>query len=245
MAAELVVAGPDKPVFHKPSHDIESMFYVLLGICVFFDEPHKPKGEEQLRACFDLYFNSFQPSTAKTKTIQSALGWYADILPHISPYFQPLVPLLDKLRDNIVVPMGLSDGRFCSDEKRVTHELLLDSLLEALSHLKDDAWTPILPSDNVSSQIPPPTPSSNHSGSESAIHQESQSRWRMPRPSPLREMSGSGFAPSQPASTSSKTSKKRVSGDEDLRPDAKRPRPMPGTPASRTSTAPSELHTQT
>lgn len=253
MAAELVMAGPDKPVFHKPSHDIESMFYVLLGICVFLDEPHKPKKEPQLESCFDLYFNSFHPSTTKTKIIQSNLGWCDDILSHISPYFKPLVPLLNKLRDNIILPMKLYEGRFCSDEKRVTHELLLDSLLEALYSLQDNAWTPILPPgplNDDNSQIPhiPSSVKLNISESGSA-NQESQSKWRMPRPTPLREISGSGFMPSPSPSSGSMTSgRKRLPSVEDQRQDVKRSRPMPGTPTSRlwySSTAPSTFHTKT
>ena len=89
MAVELVMAGPGKPVRHRPHHDLESFFYVLLGISVLYDEPRKLKPEDRLAECFDKYFNMFQPSLQKMITIQLQLGWSASICEYISPR-QPL-----------------------------------------------------------------------------------------------------------------------------------------------------------
>ena len=109
MVAELVVTGPRKPVIHKPVHDLESMFYVLVGMCMLLECPYQIKVEDQLK-CFDTYFNMFHPSIVKTTTIQSNVSWSVEILPHISPYFQPLIPLLNMLREKIIIPMNFSDG---------------------------------------------------------------------------------------------------------------------------------------
>ncbi|KIJ07661.1 hypothetical protein PAXINDRAFT_158357 [Paxillus involutus ATCC 200175] len=114
MATELVIAGPGKPVIHGPHHDLELLFYVLLGICVLYDEPHKVKTDSQLAECFDKYFNMFEPSLLKTITIQSEVGWEANIIMHISPYFQPLIPLLNLLREKII----LSDKHWVSRNNR-------------------------------------------------------------------------------------------------------------------------------
>ena len=56
-----------------------------------------------------MYFNTFELSLLKTITIQSNVGWVANILKYISPYFQPLIPLLNVLREKIVMPMMVID----------------------------------------------------------------------------------------------------------------------------------------
>ncbi|KAI9569834.1 hypothetical protein HD554DRAFT_2037832 [Boletus coccyginus] len=149
MAVELVAAGPKKPVIHRPVHDLESMFYVLVGICVLLGWPHNVKVEENLK-CFDTFFNSCKPSTRKTSTIQSNFGWGSDILPNISPYFRPLIPLLNKLRAKIILPMDFVDGRFLMRGDEITHDVMVDALLEALCALDDNGWAQV---------TPPPKPS--------------------------------------------------------------------------------------
>ena len=55
MAAKLVMAGPRKLVFHMASHNLELIFYVLLGICVLFDAPHHLKTKTTLSKYFDVF----------------------------------------------------------------------------------------------------------------------------------------------------------------------------------------------
>lgn len=94
MSAELVMAGVGQPVTHQSNHDLELLFYVLLGVCLLLDKPYKPKCDEHLAECFNKFFNTFEPSVLKTITIQSNLMWMPFILQHISEYFQPIIPLL-------------------------------------------------------------------------------------------------------------------------------------------------------
>ena len=142
MLAELVMAGPGQPVTHNAPHDLESLFYVLVGICVLLDEPFKFKSDEGLSRCFDKYFNTFEPSVLKSITIQSELTWFPMIVDHISPYFKPLLPLLTRLRQEIVVLMYTNkDGNFCC-AKSLTHRILIDAIMDTLLNLNDDAWTP-------------------------------------------------------------------------------------------------------
>ncbi|KAI6111917.1 hypothetical protein EV401DRAFT_1890587 [Pisolithus croceorrhizus] len=101
-------------------------------ICVLFDEPHQPKPEAKLTECFDVYFNTFEPSLLKTTTIQSKMGWSYNIIKHISPYFQPLVPLLNISQERIVPPMDFVDNSFCSNSP-ITH----DEMSQALCSLDD------------------------------------------------------------------------------------------------------------
>ncbi|KAI5985602.1 hypothetical protein EDD15DRAFT_2373966 [Pisolithus albus] len=97
MATELSHTVPRTPVVHQPHHDLESFFYILLAICLLYDTPGTTKPPKTLTECFDLLFTISQPRIAKTVTIQSGFGWTALILPYISLYFQPLIPLLDEL----------------------------------------------------------------------------------------------------------------------------------------------------
>ena len=76
MSAELVMAGVGQPVTHQSNHDLESLFYVLVGVCLLLDKPYKPKCDEHLTQCFDKYFNTFEPNVLKTITIQSNPATY-------------------------------------------------------------------------------------------------------------------------------------------------------------------------
>ena len=97
MSAQLVMAGPGQPVIHNALHDLESFFYVLVGICILYDKPFKQKSEDKLAECYDKFFNTFKPSILKTITIQSDLTWNPFVVKYIHPYFKPLIPLLTKL----------------------------------------------------------------------------------------------------------------------------------------------------
>lgn len=160
MAAELVVAGAGIPVTHTAQHDLESLFYVLLSICVLYDEPFKPKTEDQLAQCFDMYFNTFEPSLLKTITIQSNIGWTTNILKHISPYFQPLIPLLNVLRERIVVPMANVNDSFSSCEEPITSDDMVNHILKALGELPAWCWVARDPPYKDESRRPTPAMSS-------------------------------------------------------------------------------------
>jgi hypothetical protein len=61
MAGQFVMTGTGQPLIHEPIHDLESFFYVLVGICVLLDGPYWVKSDKDLAECFDKYFNTFQP----------------------------------------------------------------------------------------------------------------------------------------------------------------------------------------
>lgn len=232
MAIELVVAGPGKPVVHKPIHDLESLFYVLVGICVLLDEPHKMKKD---LSCFDTYFNSFHPSSDKTSIIQSNVGWRYKILPHISPYFEPLIPLLKKLRDKIIVPIDIVGSPATPPEDPVTHDFIFKALLEALWNLEDKSWIKVPPpSNDDETQLPPISGSLPLAGTEpaSSVFQEEQLiPSRIPRPALIRPISGSGFPAARSSAGSLGSNRtRRISTEPDSdRHTAKRPRPSPSS----------------
>ncbi|KAF8547632.1 hypothetical protein OG21DRAFT_1490051 [Imleria badia] len=142
MSAKLVMAGPKQPIVHNSLHDLESFFYILVGLCVLFEQPGKVKSDEALAKCFDRLFNTFEPSVLKTIMIQSNLTWHPSVLNHISPYFHPIIPLLEDLQREIVVPMHMDvEGRF-RHEGTFNHATLIQCIIMTLCNLPSDTWVP-------------------------------------------------------------------------------------------------------
>ncbi|KAI6026898.1 hypothetical protein PISMIDRAFT_109226 [Pisolithus microcarpus 441] len=213
MAAELVMAGPDKPVSHTASHDLESMFYVLLGICVLFDEPHCLKSEMELAQCFNMYFNTFEPSLLKLITIQSKFGWSFNILQHVSPYFWPLIPLLNVLQEKIIMPIAFINDLFYSSS-HITHDEMCQALIGALCEIDDQYWVSRTSWTNESQ---PAFNSQSEVGSESLLNLSSDSKLgkspelvtpQLPCPPTIRRVSRPGFA-----STNSSGTRRWLSND--------------------------------
>ena len=140
MATELSHVGPGKPMDHKPKHDLELFFYVLLGVCLLFEEPNSLKSNAQLLTCFDPCFAVFKPSIHKTLIIQSDFGWTALVLPNISPYFQPIIPLLERIRNDFILSVKMDDGGKLQSSSRFTHSTFLSLLADALISLSPTCW---------------------------------------------------------------------------------------------------------
>lgn len=136
------MAGPNQPVIHNELHDMESFFYVLVGIAVLFDEPGKPKPDSELEKCFDILFNTNEPSYFKTATVQSDATWIPSVVKHISPYFQPIIPLLNNLRQDIICPLKSDNNCKFTHTVPFTHDTVIKHLVSALCELPDDCWTP-------------------------------------------------------------------------------------------------------
>lgn len=141
MAAELSYILPGTPVTHQPHHDLESFFYILVGICLLYETPYVTKPPKKLAECFDPLFATAQPSLVKTFTIQSEFGWTAIILPNISPYFRPLVPLLSDLREKMILPLRVKDG-VVQTPQDFTHREFIIRMVKTLALLSDNSWKP-------------------------------------------------------------------------------------------------------
>ncbi|KAI6102001.1 hypothetical protein EDD16DRAFT_1716250 [Pisolithus croceorrhizus] len=81
------------------------------------------------------------PSIAKTLTIQSGFGWSALILPHISLYFQPLIPLLEELQQELLLPIRLENG-IVQPSSGFTHHMFIKVMVKMLARLPDSSWIP-------------------------------------------------------------------------------------------------------
>ena len=139
MAAELSHIGPGKPVVHEAHHDLESFFYILLTICLLYDNPGRLKPTKDLAKCFDPFFTITQPGTLKTVTIQSTFGWTALMILYILPYFRPLIPLLEKVHKELILPIKWRRDKMQAN-KAFTHNNFIDSIVTTLSMLLDNCW---------------------------------------------------------------------------------------------------------
>ncbi|KAF8124294.1 hypothetical protein EV363DRAFT_1299830 [Boletus edulis] len=112
MAAELALVGP--------------------GVLV-------PKPAKVLAQCFDPFFAVTQPSIYKTLAIQSDVGWTALMIPHISPYFQPLIALLEDIWRELILPIKL-DGKKLQANWNFSHDNFIDAIVMMLSNLPESYW---------------------------------------------------------------------------------------------------------
>ena len=142
MSAELVMAGPKQPVVHDSLHDLESFFYVLVRLCVLFEQPGQVKPDDTLAKCFDKLFNTFKPSVLKTIIIQSDLTWHPSVLNHILLYFHPVIPFLENLRREIVIPMYTDTKGTFHHKTPFDYTSIILHIIMALGNLPSNAWGP-------------------------------------------------------------------------------------------------------
>ena len=141
MATELSYVVPGTPVIHRPHHDLESFFYILVAICLMYDTPNATKPPKKLAQCFDPLFAISEPSILKTLNIQSDFGWTALILPNISQYFSPLIPLLEHLRRELILPIKLENG-VVQTNSSFTHQTFINAVVKTLAELPESSWRP-------------------------------------------------------------------------------------------------------
>ncbi|KAI6010051.1 hypothetical protein PISMIDRAFT_120450 [Pisolithus microcarpus 441] len=141
MATELSHTVPGTPVVHQPHHDLESFFYILVTICLLYDTPSTTKPPKKLAKCFNPLFAISQPSIVKTLTIQSGFSWSAFILPYISLYFRPLIPLLEELWQELLLPIKLENGTV-QPSSGFMHHMFIEVMVKMLTQLLDSSWIP-------------------------------------------------------------------------------------------------------
>ncbi|KAF8545600.1 hypothetical protein OG21DRAFT_1492170 [Imleria badia] len=133
-------------------------------MCLLFDEPRHLKSDSQLAVCFDPYFSVFKPTIQKILIVQSKFGWTALVLPHISPYFQPIIPLLSFIRKEFILTIKKDSGGKFHSNPAFTHAMFLTTLTDALVVLPPTHWEKHDDSDfPLRSTIPPKSAPSSKS----------------------------------------------------------------------------------
>ena len=180
MAAELSHVGPSTPVLHQP------------------------KPAKVLAQCFNPFFAVMRPSILKTVTVQSNFRWTALMIPHILPYFQPVVPLLKKIRQELIIPIRQEGEEICANQK-FSHDDFIDAIVTMLSELPDSCW---LAKEAKKGSVT--LPQSRSALSATSTAPQFSSTWSFPTscnpPSPMFTLSNDPLPWLPPIHTSSKLS---------------------------------------
>jgi hypothetical protein len=133
MAIEILVDGEKLPT-HEPRHDLESLLYVLIWVCIHYAGPRDVERqnfsihESPLRH----WVNGGSYSTigrVKDSAMRNKKYWEQDVLDTFTPYFEPLKPCASSWRQLFL------------DEK-ITYAGVLKVLRDALSSLGDvEVWS--------------------------------------------------------------------------------------------------------
>ena len=131
MAVELLLDG--KKVTHRPSHDLESLFYVLIYICTNLGGPGTPRSLDELLEFTSLPIAAwFIPETSFEGLATSKLGvahaFERRIVDRFSPYFTDIKPCVMELF-RAMYPNGPQI------KSALTHDRMIDIFSETLKTL--------------------------------------------------------------------------------------------------------------
>ncbi|WVO12825.1 hypothetical protein L204_100433 [Cryptococcus depauperatus] len=105
---------------HSFMHDLESFFWVLFWICIHYDGPGKPVSSKYDRW---NYKEDFELAGLKLVTISSEEIFLDATGAHFTPFYQPLIPLMNKIRKEI-----FPNGKWRMTENRELYSLIKEIL---------------------------------------------------------------------------------------------------------------------
>src|SRR3569833_2316418 len=111
---------------HSFMHDLESFFWVLFWICIHYDGPRQERVVRQ----FDKWNYVDMEELAKQNlgTVAQEAICMRTITDHFTPYYQPLIPLLGRLRK-----MGFPGGGPWEREKDELYSRMREALQDELT----------------------------------------------------------------------------------------------------------------
>ncbi|KAK7013930.1 hypothetical protein R3P38DRAFT_3322448 [Favolaschia claudopus] len=112
MATQVLKQGPSLAQ-HQPHHDLESLFYVLIWICVHYVSPDNAERQNFDVRDTDLRLwisgESYEAIGAtKLATIEDETWWPQKVLFWFAPYFEPLKPCINEWRQLVLDPNKLT-----------------------------------------------------------------------------------------------------------------------------------------
>ncbi|KAJ7135411.1 hypothetical protein C8R43DRAFT_1132628 [Mycena crocata] len=141
MAIEVLVDGGALEA-HEPRHDLESLLYVLIWICLHYAGPRYVEGHVEHaveRQNFDIYSSPLRNwvsgdsyeniGMAKSFAMDKTKYWESKVLSSMAPYFEPLKPCISAWRQLYV-------------DANLTYDAVLDVLRSALATQEDiEVWS--------------------------------------------------------------------------------------------------------
>ena len=136
MSIQLLLSQND--VFHTPSHDLESIFFVFIYICTNLSGPQVPRPLSELRELKSLPMAAwFNPASSMERLgsdkMASMMLFTQRILPYFAEYFHDLKPCALRLKSTIYpTPTSLVDPIV------VSHDEIIQIFDEALDTLPSE-----------------------------------------------------------------------------------------------------------
>ncbi|KAG9316231.1 hypothetical protein JVU11DRAFT_2258 [Chiua virens] len=143
MALDILRAFGPEPLYntaHKPEHNLESLIYVFIWICVLYTGP----GEKSLPAhttCLEHWVNCKTPSDIESLWTKKTGEVYMQVtLNHFTPYFQCLKPWVQQLYAAIARSrLGLNQTPLTYD---ILREIFLNGFFNVQEPVADSGVTP-------------------------------------------------------------------------------------------------------
>ena len=129
MAIDLLkeYSSPSNDFTHKFSHDLESVIYVLVWICVLYQAPNEIRSDRKIeQTCLKQWALAKSPNDIQGLCDQK-LGQLSSrsVLSDFTPYFEPLKPTVTRLYKLIQL------SRDSSDKVVLDHAAVTDILMDA------------------------------------------------------------------------------------------------------------------
>ncbi|KAH7903883.1 hypothetical protein BJ138DRAFT_1107299 [Hygrophoropsis aurantiaca] len=141
MATKLTMMEEGTTVVHRPHHDGESAFLVLLSLCIIFEIPGKLRTDLDFdKAGLGGWMNprdQVESSQFRMAFLRDSVTFECFVLTHVSPYFQCLKPCLRNLQKRIYQGMTMKDNIFIHDDPITYNDIILE-LTSALHSMEAD-----------------------------------------------------------------------------------------------------------
>jgi hypothetical protein len=137
MSIEVLYSAQNGAIKQKPCHDLESIFYVILYICTFYDGPGlEGKREVADTMPINTWFGGDMAFPEMGDLKYGQVAHFEDrFLDNIQPYFRDLIPCLCTIVDTLFPPT--SDGIRNPGKCTGTHEKVTEALQAAYDSLLD------------------------------------------------------------------------------------------------------------
>ena len=129
MAIDLLkeYSSPSNDFTHKYSHDLESVIYVLVWICVLYQAPNKIRSDRKIeQTCLKQWALAKSPNDIQGLCDQKLGQLFSrSVLSDFTPYFKPLKPTVTRLYKLIQLSHDSTD-KVILDHAAVT-DILMDT----------------------------------------------------------------------------------------------------------------------
>ncbi|KAF8415207.1 hypothetical protein L210DRAFT_3657822 [Boletus edulis BED1] len=235
LVASLVHTGEKSPwmktyetLEHEERHDLEAFYMVLVSLCLLYDRPHAQKGLNEyakdgasllpeadvLPLCAVLWLTGQEELVLSNIRLRyvalcTSVGFTALIIPHLSEYFVPVAPYLERIRAHLFGQSIWSSGPYTHSDTHPSHGAFREILFNAMKTipLTHDKFAKIMEPPNL--LYFPISPEGKWLGKS----------WTWAQPFPTRSNNAFGFVEDQVPNSLAATAGQAASTSEELPPD--------------------------